>query len=121
MISLEEALGIPTTTQTQITPKQTQITPHPTSPSRVDLLIELMDEIKYLKETRQLIKDGVIEADKKLTASMYTTQIILSAYRIALDAQKEAAKIEVTQNNITQVNHVVKFVKPTRAAANSDD
>jgi hypothetical protein len=100
-------------------PKQTQITPHP--PSRVDLLIELMDEIAYLKEIRQQVRDGAIEADKKLTAEMYITQITLSAYKTALDAQKEAAKIEFTQNNntYTQIdisNQVKELIQISREA-----
>lgn len=99
-ITYEEALGIPATTE--ITTENAQLTPHP--PTRVDLLIEVMDEITYLKEVRQQVTDGTRQADKTLTAEMYTTQIILSAYKIALDAQKEAAKILLMQNNLTQNN-----------------
>ena len=97
-ITLEEALCLPK----KISLNQPQNTPHP--PSRINLLIEVMNEIQRLKEIRQQVTDGDREADKKLTAEMYITQIVLSAYKISLEAQKEAAKIELIQNNQTTIN-----------------
>jgi hypothetical protein len=124
MITLEEALGINGVTITpepkkETSPKQT-LKASPSPPDRVDLLLDIITVRQQLKELLAEIAEGSIKADKELSARIYIMQQIVYTNKTALDAMKEP--ITLTQNNITQIKHVVKFVKPARAKAdNSDD
>jgi hypothetical protein len=98
----------------ETTPKQAQITPHP--PNRVDVILALMDEVERLKQIREDVVTGQRQADNILKAEMYITQLGLSAYKIILDGLKEAAKIQLIQNNQTTNEVNVKVdVKPMLA------
>jgi hypothetical protein len=105
MITLEEALGLPS--KTEATQKQTQTTPHPptNTPDKIDIIIDLMNEVQRLKQTRENVTDGTRKADNILKAEMYITQLTLSAYKIILDGLKEAAKVQLTQNNQTNIEN----------------
>jgi predicted transcriptional regulator len=78
-------------------------------------MLALMNEIERLKQIREDVVAGQRQADNILKAEMYITQLGLSAYKIILDGLKESAKIELTQNNYTQVdisaqvNDLIKF------------
>ena len=113
MITLEEALGIPTT---KTSPIQTPLAPTP--PDKIDILIDLMDEVKRLKQIRSEVVEGERKADEILKAEMYITQLTLSAYKIVLDSLKESAKILLTQNNQTNIESVKIDVKAMLAEYN---
>jgi hypothetical protein len=118
MISLEEALfPVITATpepKTETAPKQTPTAPHP--PNRVDVILAVMDEVERLKQIREDVVTGQRQADNILKAEMYITQLGLSAYKIVLDGLKEAAKIQLIQNNQTNIEANVKVdVKPMLA------
>lgn len=91
----------------------------PTPPTRIDILLDIYTERERLKTLREQIACGAVKATRELNAEMYITQLILSANKTALEALKEN-NITLTQNNITQIKHVVKFVKPTTKLPDTD-
>jgi hypothetical protein len=94
--------------------EKAQNTPHP--PNRIDVILALMDEVERLKQIREDVVTGQRQADNILKAEMYITQLGLSAYKIVLDGLKEAAKIQLIQNNQTNIEANVKVdVKPMLA------
>jgi hypothetical protein len=105
MITLEEALFIPETTL-----KQALTTPHP--PTKIDIIIDLYEERARLKEIREQVANGEREPDKKLTAEMYITQLVIATDKTMIDALKET-NITLTQNNYvdisSQVNDLIQF------------
>lgn len=108
-MTLEMSDFYPQTT-TETTPKQAPFTP-PSPPDRVDLLLDIIEIRQALKELLEQVATGAVKATKELSAQIYIMQQIVYTNKTALDALKEP--ISVTQNNITQIKHVVKFVKPT--------
>jgi hypothetical protein len=123
MQSLEETLGLPppTSHHTKQALKQPPNTPHP--PSKIDILIDLMDEIKHLKQIREDVITGQRAADEILKAEMYITQLQLSAYKIILEGLKEN-NVNLTQNNYTQidisaqVNDLIQFSRERQCLKN---
>jgi hypothetical protein len=127
MMTLEEALGLQGVTitpelKTEITPKQAPIAPTPpTTPTKIDIILDLIDERERLKQIREEVATGARKADKELTAEMYLTQLVISANKTVIDALKET-NINLTQNNYvdisTQVNEVIRFSRERQCSKN---
>jgi hypothetical protein len=105
-ITYEEALGLPNKTN----PIQPQIaTPSP--PDRIDLLLDIITVREQLKTLLDMLETGAIKATKELSVQIYILQQIVYTNKTALDALKET-NINLIQNNITQVKHVIELVDP---------
>jgi hypothetical protein len=102
------------------TPEKALITPHPptpTTPTKIDIIWDLIQERERLKQIREDITTGQRKADKELTAEMYLTQLVISANKTVIDALKET-KINVTNNfnqiDITQqINELIEVSEMT--------
>lgn len=104
---LEQQLENPITTEnnllTKITPQQPPTIPYP-SPTKTDILIDIINEREKLKTIREDLKTGARRARKTLTTELYITQLVLSADKIALIGMKET-NINLTQNNLNKTEN----------------
>lgn len=102
-----------TTDLNQILNKQTP--PTQTPPTKTDILIELIEEREKLKTLRQQLETGKKRPSKQLTALFYTTQLIISANKIILEALKENIQINNmgTIDITTEIRELIKISRET--------
>lgn len=91
----------------KIIPNLTPLTPTPT---KADIILKIIEEIKRLEQYRQDLLDGKRRPSNLMKAVFYVTQLIIQANKVILDAMKE--NIQITAGNVditTQINELIKI------------